>query len=209
MEPEHIYIAPDVGTFASFLQFMMKDVKVEYANHPERLSEDALIFVDKRNIIEMRDYEIIDRSDRHLLVRNTKAAADQDFHLPLSYMYTFDSDMYIADEDMIKSAPDNNYLCYGPYLGFDADQYTLTLDMTVLENTAENIGFAEVKSNSVNTVYAHEEITADMVGKDGSISLDLGANVGVPVSDMEIVVFLYDPTAVSMQLNSIEVNTED
>ncbi len=209
MEPEHIYIAPDVGTFASFLQFMMKDVKVEYANHPERLSEDALIFVDKRNIIEMRDYEIIDRSDRHLLVRNTKTAADEDFHLPLSYMYTFDSDMYIADEDMIKSDPDNNYLCYGPYLGFDADQYTLTLDMTVLENTAENIGFAEVKSNSVNTVYDHVEITSDMVKKDGSISLDLGANVGVPVSDMEIVVFLYDPKAVSMQLNSIEVNTED
>ena len=82
-------------------------------------------------------------------------------------------------------------------------------DMTVLENTAENIGFAEVKSNSVNTVYDHVEITSDMVKKDGSISLDLGANVGVPVSDMEIVVFLYDPKAVSMQLNSIEVNTED
>jgi len=65
------------------------------------------------------------------------------------------------------------------------------------------------KSNSVSTVYAHEEITADMLDKNGELRLDLGANVGIPVNDMEIVVFLYDPGAVTMYLNSIEVNTED
>lgn len=209
MSPEQIYIAPDVGTFASFLQYMMKDMTVEYANHPERLSEDALILVDAKSIIEIRDYEIIDKSDRHLLIRNRKNTENEDFSLPLSYMYTFDADMYIADEDMIKSDPDNNYLCYGPYLGFDADEYTITLDMNVSETSSDNIGYAEVRSNSVSTIYSHEEITSDMVGSDGSLSIELGANVGVPVSDMEIIVFLYEPKAVSMQLNSIKVNTED
>lgn len=209
MSPEKIYIAPDVGTFASFLQFMMNDVKVEYADHPERLSEDALILVDRKSIIEICDYEIIDKSDRHLLIRNKLNTDNEDFQLPLSYMYTFDSDMYIADEDMIKSDPDNNYLCYGPYLKLSEGDYEFLLDMTFDEINTENIGFAEIKSGSVNTIYAHTDITPDMIGSSGELRLELTADVGVPIPDVEIIVFLYEPAAVSMQLNSIEVNMED
>ena len=48
-----------------------------------------------------------------------------------------------------------------------------------------------------------------MTDKNGVVSIELNADVKQAVSDMEIIVFLYDPKAASMQLNSIEVNTED
>lgn len=209
MPHDRLYIMPNVGTFASFLQFMSMDEKIEYAYHQENISEDALIFADKHDIINLCDYEIVDSSDRHILIRNKIANDNEDFKLPLSYMNTFDYSYYIANEDIIESNPANNYVCYGPYLNLKAGEYTFTLDMDFNKINGEDIGFAEIRSSSVNTVYDHIEFTKDMISKDGSLDLDLNANVGVPISDMEIVVFLYDPAEISMQLNAIQVDTKE
>lgn len=209
MPHDTLYIMPNVGTFASFLQFMNVSERIEYAYNKEKISENALIFADKSDIINLRDYEVVDTSDRHILIRNKIVNDNEDFSLPLSYMNTFDYSYYIADEDIIESNPANNYVCYGPYLNLDIGEYTFSLDMDFDKISGENIGFAEIRSGSVNTVYDHIEITDDMISKDGSLDIDLNANVGVSISDMEIVVFLYEPTEISMQLNSIQVDTKE
>jgi hypothetical protein len=185
----------------------MNDVKVDLIYSQDELPDSGYIFANRGGVVDFLGHDIIDFSDRHILY-SAEVSEDSEDKIPLEFMNVFDADCYLPDEDAIVSS-DNSFVCYGPYMHLDADKYTFTLDMDISGDSAESIGFAEVKSNSVSTVYAHEEITADMIDKDGSVSLDLGANVGVPVSDMEIVVFLYDPQAVSMQLNSIEVNTED
>lgn len=209
MPHDTLYIMPNVGTFASFLQFMNVDERIEYAYDMENISENSLIFADKSDIINLRNYEVVDTSDRHILIRNKIVNNNEDFSLPLSYMNTFDYSYYIADEDIIESNPANNYVCYGPYLNLETGEYTFSLDMDFDKFSGENIGFAEIKSSSVNTIYDHIEITDDMISKDGSLDIDLNANVGVSISDMEIVVFLYEPAEISMQLNSIQVDTKE
>lgn len=204
---EQVSVMVDTGTFISFLQYEMNDVKVDLIYSQDELPDSGYIFANRGGVVDFLGHDIIDFSDRHILY-SAEVSEDSEDKIPLEFMNVFDADCYLPDEDAIVSS-DNSFVCYGPYMHLDADKYTFTLDMDISGDSAESIGFAEVKSNSVSTVYAHEEITADMIDKDGSVSLDLGANVGVPVSDMEIVVFLYDPQAVSMQLNSIEVNTED
>lgn len=204
MEPDKVYVMPNVGTFASFLQFMMMDTRVDFAYHQEKLSEDALIFADKHDIMSLCEYEIVDSSDRHFLFRNRVANNEQVYELPLSFMNTFDSSFYIEEEDAIESNPSNNYVCYGPYVELAEGDYIFTLDMSFDELNEGNVGFAEIRSNSVDTVYAHTEITDDMLTKDGQLSLELTADVGIPVTDIEIVLFLYEPSLTEMQLNSIE-----
>lgn len=208
-ESGNVYMTDSVGTFASFLQYELNDVRVDFVYDIDELDGDSYIFANKGDIVSFLDHEIIDSSDRHIIISADKAEKDESGRLPLSYMNTFDYNCYIADEDVIESNPANNYVCYGPYLNLEAGEYTFTLDMDFDKITDENIGFAEVRSNSVNTVYAHTELTADMLSKDGSLDIDLSANVGIPISDMEIIVFLYDPTEITMQLNSIHVDTKE
>lgn len=207
-ETGNVYMTPSVGTFASFLQYELNDVRVDFVYDLEELNENSYVFANKSDIVSFLDYNIIDNSDKHIIV---SAVADEENsgNLPLSYMNTFDYSYYIADEDIIESNPANNYVCYGPYLNLDIGEYTFSLDMDFDKISGENIGFAEIRSSSVNTVYDHIEITDDMISKDGSLDIDLNANVGISISDMEIVVFLYEPTEISMQLNSIQVDTKE
>lgn len=208
-ESGSVYMTASVGTFASFLQYEMNDIRVDFVDDIEKLDDNSYVFANKNDIVSFLDYEIVDSSDRHIIVSADPVKKEDSGRLPLSYMNTFDYSYYIADEDMIESNPENNYVCYGPYLNLEAGEYTFTLDMDFSEFADENIGFAEIRSSSVNTVYDHIELTKDMLPKDGSLDVDLNANVGIPVSDMEIVVFLYDPTKVSMQLNSIHIDTKE
>lgn len=207
-ENGNVYIMPSAGTFSSFLQYELNDVRVDFVYDLEELDENSYVFANKSDIVSFLDYNIVDSSDRHIIVSAVSNEEDPD-RLPLSYMNTFDYSYYIADEDIIESNPANNYVCYGPYLNLEAGEYTFTLDMDFNKINGEDIGFAEIRSSSVNTVYDHIELTKDMIAKDGSLDLDLNANVGIPVSDMEIVVFLYDPAEISMQLNAIQVDTKE
>lgn len=209
-ETGNVYTVQSAGTFASFLQYELNDVRVDFIYDLEELDENSYVFANKSDIVSFLEYNIVDSSDKHILVsavsdKNTESSGN----LPLSYMNTFDYSYYIADEDIIESNPANNYVCYGPYLNLEAGEYTFTLDMDFSKISGEDIGFAEIRSSSVNTVYDHVEFTEDMISKDGSLDIDLNANVGIPVSDMEIVVFLYDPAEISMQLNSIQVDTKE
>lgn len=209
-ETGNVYMTASVGTFASFLQYELNDVRIDFVQDLDEMNENSYVFTNKNEIIKYMDYNIIDQSDRHILF-STVSDIDENglSNLPLSYMNTFDYRYYIPEEDVIESNPASNYVCYGPYLNLEAGEYTFTLDMDFDKFSDEEIGFAEIRSGSVNTVYDHIEFTEDMISKDGSLGIDLNANVGIPVSDMEIVIFLYDPAEISMQLNSIQVDTKE
>ena len=125
-------------------------------------------------------------------------------------MSVFDSECYIPSEDMIESSPEFNYLCYGPYMHLDKGDYTFALELDFDgADGAEEIGYAEVNSDGGQTVYVREEITADMLDRDGQLELELEADLETGIKDAEIVVFLYDPESISAQLRAIEVKTED
>jgi len=211
LESGKVWITPSVGTFASFLQYEMNDVRVDYIYDLDEITENDYVFSNKSDIINLLDYEIVDSSDKRIIIseKESKGSGEELDKLPLSFMNTFDSSCYIPEEDVIESNPNNNYVCYGPYVNVDAGEYVFTLNMTFEETDGEDIGFAEVRSNSVSTVYDHIDIVEDMISKNGSFDAELGANVGVPVSDMEIVVFLYDPADVSMQIDSIYVDIKE
>ena len=177
------------------------------------MSEDSVIFINRSDIISYAGHEILDLSDKRVLVSGKKNESSET-ELPLSIMNVFDVECYIANEDAIESNPENPYLCFGPYLRLDEGIYNFTLDMELDEVYGANedtlsIGYAEIRSNSTDTSFAHAEITSDMTDKNGMVSIELNADVEKVVSDMEIIVFLYEPDAVSMQLNSIKVNMED
>ena len=206
---KHIYVMPDAGTFISFLQYEMNDVRIDIAKSPETFSEDGYLFASVGNVVDLMGHEIIDRSDRHILYSAEKTGS-YDNRIPLDMMSVFDSSCYVESEDMIESAPEFNYLCYGPYMHLDKGSYTFSLDLDFDDmDKAEEIGYAEINSDGGQTVYVHEEITPDMLDKDGKLELELDADLDRDVSGVEIVVFLYDPETIYAQLNSIEVKTED
>lgn len=204
-----IYVMRDTGTFSSFLQYYLPNIRIEVADNIEDTKENSYALIDKSDIINYGDYPVLDSSDRHILIGTTAKDRDETFSLPLSYMNTFDASLYIEEEDAIMSNPANNYVCYGPYVELAEGDYIFTLDMSFDELNEGSVGFAEIRSNSVDTVYAHVEITEDMPSENGTLTLEMTADVGIPVTDIEIVLFLYEPTAVSMKLNSIEVDTEE
>lgn len=207
-ETGNVYMDSSVGTFASFLQYELNDVRADFVYDLEEIEENSYIFANKGDVVNFLDYNIIDKSDKHIIV-SAVPNNDNSGKLPLSFMNTFDYSYYIADEDVIENNPANNYVCYGPYLNLDAGEYKFTIDMDFDKFNGENIGFAEIKSNSVDTIYDHIELTADMISNDGDIDIELNANVEISISDMEIVVFLYEPSEISMQLNSIQVDTKE
>ena len=123
----------------------------------------------------------------------------------------FNPSCYIADEDVIQSDPNSNYLCFGPYLELDEGEYIFSLDMDMESNmsSAEPIGFVEVRSDSGTNVLDHADITDSIINSSGKAEIEMKADVEEQVSDIEIVVFLYSPDSVKAQLNSIKVNTEE
>ncbi len=196
--------AENSGTFLSFLQYMLPDKTVRYADSSDEIGDNVYIFANKSDLINMPGYEIVDSSDRHILMKGA-ANGETSANLPLSFMNVFDNSCYIEETDDIKSDPVNNYLCYGPYVDLDEGDHTFTLDLDFAFAETENIGFAEVKSTSLNTVYAHEELTSDMIGSDGNVEIDLDfANTSF-IPDLEIVVFLYEPSKVNAVLDHITV----
>ena len=55
----------DEGTFISFLQYEMKDIRVELVNSPEAVIGEGYLFVSCSSNEELADFEKIDSSDRH------------------------------------------------------------------------------------------------------------------------------------------------
>ena len=208
-EDAEFYVSPETGAFISFVQYMLPDKKVSFAYEPDELGDNAYIIADKKEIVNMRGYEVADSSDRHIVYRNVPKDDSSEVNIPLSYMNLFNSDCYIAGEDVIQSDPANNYLCYGPYLDIEEGEYTFSLDMDIDGSSAEPVGYVEVKSDSEGSVFDRAEITADSIDGSGKAEIELKADIDEAVSDLEIVVYLYSPDSVSAQLNSIKVNTEE
>lgn len=210
-EGAEFYVTPDTGAFISFVQYMIPDKKISFAYNPDELGENAYIIADKKEIVNMRDREVADSSDRHIVYRNVIKAEHDQVEIPLSYMNLFNPSCYIADEDVIQSDPNSNYLCFGPYLELDEGEYTFSLDMDMESNmsSAEPIGFVEVRSDSGTNVLDHADITDSIINSSGKAEIEMKADVEEQVSDIEIVVFLYSPDSVKAQLNSIKVNTEE
>lgn len=196
------------GAFISFLQFMMPDRKLSFLTEKDRQNENVYWFADIKDSINLRDYELVAASDRHALYRCVTSDV-QVYELPLSNMMMFDEGQYISETDDIKNSESSNYVCYGPYFRVDEGGYEVVLDMDFENTDIENIGYAEVKSNSLGVVYNHTELTGEMLEKDGSLNTELPVQLDEAVSDIEIVIYIYDPAQISMILNSIRINTED
>lgn len=62
---KQIYILPDSGNYISFLQFEMKDVRVELVESPETVSKDGYLFVPSHKKDDFMKYEKIDHSNRY------------------------------------------------------------------------------------------------------------------------------------------------
>ena len=61
---KQIYVMSDEGTFISFLQYEMKDTRVELVDSPEDVTGDGYLFVSISKD-ELEDFGKIDSSDRH------------------------------------------------------------------------------------------------------------------------------------------------
>lgn len=59
-----IYIMSDAGNFISFLQYEMKDIRVELADSAEDIGEEAYLFAKRSDEEMLRDCQIVDSSDR-------------------------------------------------------------------------------------------------------------------------------------------------
>lgn len=197
-----------MGTFISFFQFMMPDKVISRMTPEDASDENVYFFANPSERVLFSDYEYAYESDNHILYRNRKVD-NTDYELPLSCLKIFDTDLYVAESDDIISNPASNYVCYGPYCIFPEGSYEFDFDMDFDSTYPENIGFIEVKSTSMNEVYDHIEITGDMINNDGSCSAKLSAELESDVSDIELIVFLYDPSEISMILDSIIINTEE
>ena len=205
---KQIYVIRDAGTFISFLQYEMHDIRVEVTEDPDAISEEGYIFAPNSDLIELMGHEIIDRSDRHIIYSTSKTETDS-ITIPLDLMNVFDTECYIPSEDVINSSEEFNYLCYGPGLRLAEGSYSFMLDMSFSGYYGDDeIGYAEISSDAGETIYAHEEITADMLGKDGRLELDLDEELETETEKAEIVVYLYEPESISARLRSIEVKTE-
>ena len=62
---KQIYVMSDSGSFISFLQYEMKDVRVELADSPEDVSGEGYVFTSAGSGEALKEYEMIDHSDRH------------------------------------------------------------------------------------------------------------------------------------------------
>ncbi len=203
---DQIYVSPECGTFVSLVQFLLPEQRIEMARDITQISENSIFIIDCKDIINYRDYECLDNSDRHLVLKNRKNNTDSKFELSLDYMKTFDYSLFNGEE--ILSNPASNYLCYGPYMDFDEGNYNISVELDDIVSESEEIGFVEINSQAEGEVYAHTEITADMV-KNGSLDLELNADVNEDAENVEIIVFIYEPSETSMKLSSIKFAMED
>lgn len=201
-------VKEETGTFNSFLQFMMQDRKISFLTPEDEQNENVYFFAEIKDSMNLRDYEVIEASDRHVLYR-CHVVPEPSYEIPLSFMSMFDESQYISETDDIQSTSTSNYVCYGPYFKVDKGEYDIVLDMDFETTDIENIGYAEIKSSTLGAVYDHVNLTGDMVEKDGSLKTELSLDIEGDVPDMEIIVFIYNPERISMVLNSITVNTEE
>lgn len=204
-----VYILNSCGTFMQFAQYRLMDIKLNAIDRIEEAGEDAYVLANASDMIALSDYQLIDYSDNHVLVLNTYASENTSFkELPLSFMHTFDDDAYDEENGTIKSISDNHYLCFGPYMNADPGDYLFNIGLTAnsLPDGVEKgmIGYAECRSAAYDTVYARLDISADMFDEDNSLIAELAPEFALPLDDMEIVVFIYEPESVNLQLNSIE-----
>ena len=206
IEHDKIYVGDECGTFASFVQFNIPDERIEAAADINSCGNNDLFIADISEFFKYMQYEHLDKSDRHLLLRNKKTNSESELELSLLYMKNFDSSL--ISDSAILSNPNSNYLCYGPYMKFYKNNYKIKLELEDIISDSEEIGFAEVSSQTMGKKYVHTEITADMV-KDGRLDLELDADIDEDAENVEIVVFINDPSKTSMKLTSIKIALED
>lgn len=204
-----VYILNSCGTFMQFAQYRLMDIKLNAISRIEEAGENSYVLANASDIINLSDYQMIDYSDNHVLVLNSDVSENTSFKaLPLSFMHTFDEDAYDEEYSTIKSISDNHYLCFGPYMNADPGNYLFNISLTA--NSLPDgdgkgmIGYAECRSAAYDTVYARLDISADMFGEDNSLIAELAPEFALALNDMEIIVFIYEPESVDLQLNSIE-----
>ncbi len=64
---KQIYVMSDSGNFIPFLQYEMKDVRVELADSPEAVKGEGYLFVSRSSNEDFENFEKIDGSDRHIV----------------------------------------------------------------------------------------------------------------------------------------------
>jgi hypothetical protein len=62
---KRIYVMSDEGNFIPFLQYEMKDTRVELVDSPEAVTGEGYLFVSCGSDDEPEEFEMIDSSDRH------------------------------------------------------------------------------------------------------------------------------------------------
>ena len=204
-----IYILNSCGTFMQFAQYRLMDIRLNVIDQIEEAGENSYVLANSSDIINLSDYQMIDYSDNHVLVLSSDVSESNSLKaLPLSFMHTFDTEAYDEEYGTINSLSDNNYLCFGPYMNADPGDYLFNISLTansLPDGDEKNmIGYAECRSSAYETVYARLDISADMFDEDNSLIAELAPEFALPLNDMEIIVFIYDPESVSLQLDSIE-----
>lgn len=211
IEGAKFYAERGVGAKISMLQYIMYDHRIDLVDKIDDFGSNDYVFTSRRDLLNIvHKYEPFDISDDLMLCRVLpKEQREQPLRLPLSFMNVHDEECYVADEDMIKSSPESYYVCYGPYLNIKPDNYLFDFVMQVNGDAPETMGYAEIRSHNQEETYAHCEMKSDMIGDDGRLLLELPAEIDKKTDDLEIIVFLYDPSALELELDSIFVNTEE
>lgn len=204
---EKIYMDRSVGTFASFLQYEFKDTRLDYTDGIDDLDDGVYVFAAKGEFMKYLDYEYVGNSKNNFVF--IKKINNDDDYIPLSLMSVFDADCYDPEEDSISVNHQNNFLCFGPYMTFDAGEYGIEVNYTADAVEDEDIGYVDIKSSSLGIVYDHAELKKSMIGEDGNIDVRLDLELEEKVTDIEIVTFLNDPSTLEMQLNSMAVNAKE
>ncbi len=206
IEHDRVYVSADCGAFPSLVQFLIPDERIDIVKHIDKTGEKSLLLADNSEIIKYMEYELIDKSDRHILLRNKKINENSELDFPLSFMYNFDDSLKSDDE--ILSSHDSNYLCFGPYMKFDSNSYRIEFELEDIISDSEEIGYAEVNSQTTGKIYAHTDITSDMV-KDGRLDLELDADIDEDAENVELIIFINEPSETSMKLAAIKISLAD
>ena len=196
--PHDVYILDRCGSFLQLAQFVQMDRHLIAVSSADEIPDGAYYLAPSTDVLLRDEDEIMDATQDKLLCRKgTKMTRDTD--LPLSIMYRQKDVTYYPLHDVIVSAPTSHYLCFGPYMTLEPGDYTFTLDVhSELPADAETIGYAAVLSDQ--TEFARIDLDPAELADD---TLILEAAVPERTDACEIVVVLYDPSTVRMQLDAI------
>ncbi len=207
--PEHdLYVLSSCGTFKGICQYYLPDETIKTADSPSDIEEEAYFIAGLKEYIDYSEYEIIDYSAEHLLLKNTVQTKGDYTRLPVALMSVFDRSAYNPENDSITDT-DSTILCFGPYLNLSAGEYSFKLDFDIEGAPTEEIGYIECKVAENNTIFSRVELTDDMIDEDNDIMAELEFDLENDIRNMEIVVYLNSPETIEISLNTIEYRKED